>query len=108
MVRKVEREDFINRSEAYIASLTAYRSIFYDDKEIVSEKHYRNILKTLTEILDDFKNFLPWKEKRKIKKLRKHIINYLKESEKPDAFDSYCVDSLHSISADLDRERKLL
>ena len=47
MLQKIERADFLEKSEAYIASLLAYRNMFYDDKEIITDKQYLNILKTL-------------------------------------------------------------
>lgn len=110
MLQRIERADFLEKSESYIASLLAFRNMFYDDKDIVSDKHYRNILKTLIEIIDDYKNLLPWKEKHKIKSLRRRITRYLKlkEDKKPDTFGTDCADSLHSISTDLTKERRLL
>ncbi len=109
MLQKIERADFLEKSEAYIASLMAYRNMFYDDKEIITDKQYLNILKTLTEIKDDYANLLTLKEKRKIKSFRKRIIRYLKANQKkPESFGTDCADALHSIYTDLSKERRLL
>lgn len=110
MLQKIERADFLEKSEAYIASLLAFRNMFYDDKDFVSDKHYRNILKKLTEIKNDYKNLLTWKEKQKIESLRRRITKYLnlKEDKKPESFGTDCADSLYSISTDLTKERRLL
>ncbi len=107
MLQRIERADFWEKSESHVANLIAYRSMFYNDSEIISDKHYKNILKTLTEIIDDYKNLLPWKEKRNIKSLRRRIKKYLKR-KKPELFATECADALHSISTDLAKERRLL
>lgn len=108
MLQRIERTDFLKRSESYIASLDAFRKMFYEDKDIISDKLYKKILKTLTEILDDYKNMLPWKEKTKIQLFRKRITRYLKSAKKPKEFDIECANSLNSISTDLRKESKLL
>lgn len=108
MLRKIEKADFLEKSESYIANLMACRNMFYEDKEIVSDKHYRNILKELTEIIDDFRNLLTWKEKHKINTFRRQVTRYLKNNRRPTKFVDYCADSLHSIYTDLRKEKKML
>lgn len=107
LLKKIEKNDFKERSNYYIAQLKTYRQMFYEDKDVINDRHYANINKTLTEILDDFPNVLPLKTRINIKRLRSRITAYLQDSEK-NITDENCANCLHSIESDLNREARII